>query len=133
VLPARSLPPTPENTRDRGRDECRILQDAQIDEPDTVRKGFQQIGSGLECQARLADASRSRDGQQPDLLAAEKVHHPRDLIFPPEKRSRLQGQVVGPRGQRPDRGEVGWQIGMEQLKDALGSVQITERMLAQIA
>ena len=91
--------------------------------------------SAAACNARrvLPTPPGSRDGQQPDVIPAEEVDNAGNLILPPEKGGRLQGQVVRTRGECPDRGEVGRQVGMEQLEDPLGSIEVAQRMLAEVA
>ena len=115
TAPSSRTPSTPAIAEGRGSDH----PTAQIDEPDAVWKVLQQIGGRLQCHAGLADAARAGDRQEPDIITAKKVNHPGNLILPAQKRGRLQWEVVGTGRQCPDRREIGRQVGMQQLEDAL--------------
>ena len=101
----RSVSPLPSSrtpsTRGDGRgDQGRIVEHTQIDEPDAVRKVLQQIGGGLQGHTGLADTTWPRDGQEPDVITAEEVNNPSNLLLATEKRRQLHGEVV--RAQWPD-------------------------------
>ena len=110
-----------------------IVERAQIDEPDAIGEVLQEVGGHLQRQPRLAHPAGSGERQQAHVVPPRAGRRPGNLLLPPEKRGRLERQVVGAGRQRPQRREVGGQIGMEQLEDALGAVEVAQRVLAEVA
>jgi hypothetical protein len=54
------------------------------------------------------------------------------LLFPSDKRGRLERQVVGEAVQRLERWEVGWKTSYDQLKELAGVLEVLEAMGSQI-
>ena len=138
TLARRSGQPTPllahaKHAGDGRGDQGRIVEHTQIDEPDAVRKVLQQVGGGLDGHAGLADASRPSDREEPDILTAQQVNNPSNLILATEKRGRFHREVVQASGQGSNRREVGSQVRVKQLEDVLRSVEITQRVFTEVA
>ena len=130
--PAALLPHAKHAGDSRG-DEGWIVEHTEIDEPDAVRKVFQHIGGGLQCDTGLAHTTWPGNGQEPDVFTIEEVNDPSNLLLATEKRRQLHREVVRAGGQTPNRREVGGQVRVEQLEDPLRFVEIAQRMLAEVA
>jgi len=61
-----------ERVRDCHGDERRIVDRGERDEEETVREIMQEMGGDFGGEPRLADATRPRDGQQPNILLPEQ-------------------------------------------------------------
>ncbi len=66
----------------------------QVDEVGAIRKVVEQIGGGLQREPRLAHPTRSGQGHQVDIVAAQEVAQLSTLPLPAEQRCRLEGEVV---------------------------------------
>ena len=84
------------------------------------------LGRGLEREAGLAGASRSRQRKQARVLGGEEREHLGELLLAPEEGCCRDGQVRAV--ERLERGERA----LSQLVDALGSRQILEPVLAEV-
>ena len=76
--------------------------------------------------------TRTGNRQKPDVIPTKELNDPAHLMLSPEEGRRLHGQVVWSGRERPDRREVGRQIGMEQLKDPLRLQQVTQPVFTQV-
>jgi hypothetical protein len=123
----------PQHPGDDRRHEAGVGERAQIDKPDAVGEGLDEVGGSLERQTCLPHAAGPRDGQQPHVVPAQERHDLGHLILAPEKGRRLHRQVVGPGGERADGREVGRQIGMQELEDPFRPIEIAQRVRAEIA
>ena len=113
------------------RDEFGIAQRGELDEPYAVGKAFQQLPRGLEGEARLPDAARTRERDEP--RRPERPCEFADLTRASDETAHLVRQVVPGGIQRTQRGEVGRRSLSVELVDAFEPAQILEPMLAQIA
>jgi len=86
---AASLVSHAQHPGDSRGNEDRVIQRAQIDEPDALWKVLEQIGGGLQSNTGLADTTRSGDREEPHVIVIQQVHNAGDLIFSSEKRRRL--------------------------------------------
>ena len=133
-----ALLPHPQRRRDGRGHEGRVGQRRQVDEPDPVGEGVEQLGRRLQRQARLADAARPGQRQQPGPRAgsvrsrAEQRRRPRQLVSPTEERRRLGREVGQSTVERVERREGGGQAGGDQLGDALRPVEVPEAVLAEV-
>ena len=128
-----ALVPHAKHAGDGRGDQGRIVEHAQIDEPDAVRKVFQHIGGGLQCHPGLAHTTWSRNGQEADVPTAEEGNNLSNLLLATEKRRQLHGEVVRASGQASNRREVGRQVRVKQLEDPLRLGEIAQRMLTEVA
>jgi hypothetical protein len=71
--------------RDRGRDEGRINQWRQRDEDHAIGKLQRDLLRVGECEARLAGASRSGQGEEPDHGLSQESSHRHDFLFPTDQ------------------------------------------------
>ena len=111
--PAAALPPLARRTPRRWRkgDQGRIVERAQIDEPDTIGKTSSRSAGDLEGDPGLTDATWAGDREEPNVIAAGGRQP-----APPGPRGPRNGvgckrKVVGTRGQRAQRREVGRESG----------------------
>jgi hypothetical protein len=75
---------------------------------------------------------RAGKRQEAHPLLTELRHNLGQFHLPANERVRLIGQVIGPGIERFQRGELGGQIGVEQLEDALRLEQIAQAVRAKI-
>jgi len=64
---------------DRCRNERRIGNRCQVDEPDAIWERAQEICCCLQCQPGLAHAPRAGHGHEPDIVLSKQVPHRRHL------------------------------------------------------
>ena len=77
-----------------GRDQRRISDRRQIDEPNTIREAIQQRGGEREGQARFAGAAGARQREQPHVIPQESTANGGEFPLAPDKRGRRHRQVV---------------------------------------
>ena len=77
---------------ERGRNERRIFEPREIDEPHALAERADAAARGFECEPRLADAARTRERDEPNV--AEQLAHFGEFAFAAEKARELQRQIV---------------------------------------
>ena len=120
-----------EYRRDRVRDEIIVRQRRELDEPDAVLVPVEQIGAHLQREARLADAARADERDEPVL--GEQLRDGEDVDVAADEARDLKRQVVRQRFERAQRREIRRESGRYELVDLLGMRQIFETVLAEIA
>ena len=115
---------------DRRRHEVRICHRIECDEEDAVGKRIELLGRELQCQAGLAGAARSGQGQE--ACACQEAASAVDLFSSDECRW-LDGQVVRPAFEGSQAGEGRREAGDHRLEQALRPRQILQPVLAEIA
>ena len=125
VLP--ELLARPERLGRRLEHQARLAQRRERHPPDAVLVLGDELRRGLEGEPRLARAADPREREQAHRLAAKQIDDLGDLLRPPEERRRRDGEVR--LVQAPERGEVV----VPELVDALGSGEVLEPVLAQVA
>ncbi len=100
--PARLLA-EPERRRHRLRDETRVGQRRQLDQPDAVRERFDEFRRNLQRETRLAATART--GQGEEAGPAEQRLDVGNVALAADEARELLGQVVGNRIERAQRGK----------------------------
>ena len=128
--PSRDVADT-EGGGDGRRDERRIRQRRQIDEPDTVIEGLEQVGSGLQSEPRLPGPAGP--DERHETMLAHEVGHGRQVGCPADEARQLGREVMPERVEGGERREGCRQGRVLELEDALGSGQVPQSMLAEVA
>ena len=102
---------------DRARDQRRVRHGGERHEPRPVREAVRDRRRELEGEPRLAGPAGSGEGHEPRGL--EQRAQLVELPLAADERRQLDGQVVRPRVERPDRREVLLQARDDELLDAL--------------
>jgi hypothetical protein len=111
-------------------DEGGVIDGRELDEPDSVRKGIEQVCGDLHRQPRLAGAAGTREREQVRLF--ELLLHLRNLAFAAHERRELNGQVVRHILERTERREFGRQILRDELKKVLRPGEIAQSVFAEM-
>jgi hypothetical protein len=83
-----------ESLGDCGRHEPGIGQAHEAYEPDTVGEIVQQFGGDLDCEARLADATGSGQGEEPGVNSPEQRDHRSDRLVATEQMRKVRRHVM---------------------------------------
>jgi hypothetical protein len=116
---------------DRARDEKRIRDRRELDEPHAIGIGVVGVGRRLQREPGLADAADADQREQP-----ASCQEPLDLggfLVATDERRDLLREVVGRPFERAQRGKVGPELRMHELIDPLGHRQILEPHGAEVA
>ena len=113
-----------------GRDESGVEHRAEVDEPGAVGEAGDRVGRDLQCQARLADAPDA--GERDHRGVVERGANLGQVIVSTDERAALHGQVPRVCVEGPQRRELGREIRMRQLHDALGPPEIAQAMLTEV-
>ncbi len=90
---------------DRRDDEVGIADRREGDKHGAVGEYYFQLGSGLDGEARLADAAGTGQRDEPDLGATQEIANGNDLLFPANERRERERQGAGAcEGRRADHG-----------------------------
>ena len=129
---ATSLPALgkPHRGRNLTRDEGFVIYWRKVDEPCAVRKAWKRSRRSLNRQPCLPHTTSASERHDPCLL--QRAHNPIQVLFPAHERGDLDRQIPRQRVQRSQRRKLRRQSGRSNLKDALGTRQVTQPMLAQI-
>ncbi len=119
-----------ERRRDGRCHQRRIDDGFDRHEEDAVGIVLDRLGGDLQCQARLARAAGSREGQE--SRAAEQAPGLGDFSHATHEAGRQDGQVVGRSVERAQRWELVGQAGDDELADALRTREILEPVLPEI-
>ena len=130
--PARILA-QPERGAGRRSDMLGGGQRRELDQPDAVARAVEQLGRGLQRESRLAGAAGA--GQRHEPRAPQQVRDVGDLALAPDQRARLLGQVVAQAriAERAQRREVLVQARCQELEHMLGTAEVLQPVLAQVA
>jgi hypothetical protein len=109
----------------------RVAQRGQLHQPGAVGVRGQRLGGRLQGQPGLAGAPHAGERHQP--VGAQQGRHLPQFALAPHEAGQLQGQVVRPRVQRSQRGELAGQFRVDELVHPLGPLQVPQPMLAQVA
>ena len=120
-----------QHLRDLVRDQRRIADRREIDEPDAVRIRVEHVGGDLQREAGLAETAHAEEREQ--ARALEQLLRLGDFALAPDERRELLRQVVRRRFERAQRREILPQVGMQDLVDVLGRRQVLEPDAAEIA
>ena len=120
-----------EDVGDRLRNEAMIRDNAQFNDPDSVRIARREFPCQLQREPRLADARRAGQGQEAHggLQLAEL----RELGMPANERCQLERQVGQFATQRADRRELPWIIQVNELEDVLHAGQVFEAVKPEVS
>jgi hypothetical protein len=80
------------------RDERRVGKGRELDEPDPIRKGLQDLGRDLEREAGFPGTTHAREREQP--RRREQRLDPCDLTLPPDEGGELDREVVAEKPER---------------------------------
>ena len=83
----------PERQNDLVRDEGRIANGSEIDEPNAVARAVKKFRGDLERGASLSNATRTDQRQQ--SRRADELGDLGDLLFAPDERGERKREVVG--------------------------------------
>ena len=108
-----------------------VSRRCELTEPRTVGKPRQHVGGHLDRQTRLSDAPCARDRHHPDVF--QRGHDPFELRASANERGQLHRQVARVGVERTQRREVGRQVRVRDLDDALRSTEVAQSVLAEIA
>ena len=120
-----------EDLRGDARNQRRIADRRQIDEPDAIRKVLHQVGGDLQRQPRLAETAHPQQRQQPRL--PEQVLGVAELALAPDERRDLLRKIVRRRLERAQRRKILLDFRMHELIDMLGRGKVAQPDAAQIA
>ena len=118
--------------RDRRRNQRRIGDARKADEERAMRKRIGRFGRNLQGQPRLAASARTRQRQQASARFGERRRNGVHFALASDERSRLRGKTRRALACRSQRGEVGRQPRVQQLKQPLRLRQAFD-VLAEIA
>lgn len=121
----------PQRPGDRRRDQIRVADRLQGDEPHPVRMALRGRRRDLEREPGLAGPAGSGERQQPGAL--EQGGGLGDLPLAPDERGQLRRQIVRSGVERAQRREVGRQAIDDELAQALGCAEVLEPMLPEVA
>jgi hypothetical protein len=79
----------------RGRDQFRLGQWRQADEPHAINEISCQLSGNGDGKAGLADAARPSDGQQTYLVLLDRGADSREVIIPADERGEWDGEMLG--------------------------------------
>jgi len=113
------------------RNEARIGDGRQFDQPDAVGVVVERVRRHLQRQAGLAEAAASQQRQQAHV--AEQRPHFRKLALAGDKWRQLSRQVVGRRLERAQRRELRAQTRMDDLMNALRFGKVAQAYRPQVA
>ena len=116
--------------QDRCRDQARIADRLERDEPDPIRESLGNVCRELERETRLARAARSGECQEPG--APQEIARLAQLGVASDEARELGRQVVRPAIERADRRELGPFALDHQLADPLRA-EVLEAVLAEPA
>ena len=128
--PARGLH-QPGRRRHHVADTVGVDNGGEVDPPHAVGEPVDQLGGDLLGEAGLADPAGAGHRDQP-LIGGEATQLGQ-LRDPSDQRGRRARQIVTELVERPQRGEVVGEIGMNQLPHPLGTGQIAQVVHAEIA
>ena len=120
-----------EHLRRLVRDERRIADRREVQEPDAVGIRVEHVGGDLQRQPRLAETAHAEQRQQ--AVALEELSGLLELALASDERGELLRQVVGRGFERAQRREVRPQVGMQDLVDVLRGRQVLQPDAAEIA
>ncbi len=113
------------------RDERRVADRREVDEPYAVRIHVEHVRGDLQRQPRLAEAAHAEQREQ--ARAFEESLRVGELGFAPDERRSLLRQVVGRRLERAQRGKVLPELRVQELIDVLARREVAQPHRAQVA
>ena len=120
-----------ERARDRRHDEAWIPDRRKLDEDHAIREFIDDSGGNLQGETRLSGASGTRHGDEAG--APQPIAQRCDLALAADERREPCRQVVHPKVERAQWGEVGLEAGRDDLVDVLLLQEAGEAALAHVA
>src|SRR5205807_3379553 len=117
--------------RDGGENRSAVSDGGEVDEEHPVLEPDGLFSGSLDRQPCLTDATGSRECEQANGLVFETLPDLFQLRLAPDERGRLVRKQAGPAADQ--RREAGRQTRMNKLKHTLGTSQVLELVLAQVA
>ena len=115
---------------DRRRNQLRILECVKRDEPRPVRERPPGSSGDLDCQARLARATRPGDGDK--TMLPEEFRDLCQLPLATDEARQPHSKVARLNPLAAEGREVGWQVVGGQLEDVLGLVDVSKSMAPNV-
>ena len=115
---------------DGRRDQCGVREADEVDPPDAVGVTLGDLGRDLLREACLARAARS--GERDQAIVVEESDDGDDVVEASDERRQRHRQVVRHRVERPQRRELGGEVGMGELPDVLGTGEVLQAMHPEI-
>ena len=103
----------------------------EVHEEDTLWERFELLSCHLQCQARLADAPRSQQGDE--AMRCQQSAQLGHLSFAPDETRQLHRQVVGMGVEAFQCGKLGAQLRVVELVHVLRLAQVLETVRGQVA
>jgi len=110
-----------------------ISHRSQRHEPCPVREALRHLGCHLQAQARFADASRTRQGEEAHAFTQEVSLDGGHFLFSSNERSGLDGQIVRGVVERLEGRKVSGKARDDELEQTMGVSQIFEALFSQVA
>ncbi len=104
----------------------------EVDEPHAVTEAVGEVGGDLEPEPGLAGATGPGDGEQPGGRVVEHEPDGGEFLRAAEEVGGLERQVVGSGVEGLEGGEVGAEVGVDELIEVLGLGEILETMDAEV-
>src|SRR6266568_700248 len=100
-----------------GHNERGIADGGQVHEKDAIGEAVTQLSCHLQAQAGLARATRTCQGEQAHILAAQQLLNGCQLLLAPNERCELDRQVIGVRVECFERRKVSRQVCNDELRE----------------
>ena len=120
-----------EDLRGDARDQRRVLDRCQVDEPHAVGELFEHVGGDLQRQARLAVTAEAEQRQQPRF--AQQALRVGELALAADERRDLLRKIVGRRFERTQRGERVAQLRVDELVERFRGAEVAQADRTQVA
>ena len=114
-----------DRVRNRRKDERRVAERRERDEPHAVGEGMRRLARNGEREPRLADAARPGDRHRSGSVE-ERLQDVGELLLAPDER------VGGERKVRAVEALQRWKLAVAELVDALGRREVLEAMFAEV-
>ena len=115
-----------------GHNQSGITHRGQVHEKDAIGEAVTQLSCHLQAQASLARATRTRQGEQAHLLAAQQLLNGCQFLLAPNERCELDRQVIGVRVECVERRKGSLEIRNDELREVALLLQVLEAMCSQV-